>query len=328
MSEDKYIRGIHSLAKHYNKEELLKYLPWILEGNDPFFCTSIGLERFHCVFSLEYMFREYLKIDGDWSKSHSLVAKQLEETNIYLCWHYAKQRGLISKHIKVNPKMEQFFKDFYDKIFKMAQNDEFRRMLLAYRGWFKTTLDSIAHTIQELIIDPEAKILIMSGSEKNVNSIVQAIKAPFMYNDKFRAIFPEYCPVPGKTGKIEFGTQDSFTLPNRRSFDVREPSVKGASINTSLTGLHFTKHKYDDLIDEDNCTTEDQLEAAKAKYQMCQNLYENNTFAIHDIIGTHYHELDLYMGIKSQCADETGEYEYMRYNPITEELEIQRKKIR
>lgn len=328
ISGEEYISKSILLADKYGKREWLKMIYWILDGSDPFYGTVIGLERLHCVLSLSYLFREYIKPDCDWSDSHELMTRECEKNNVLTIWHCAKNRGLISKYSKQDPAMKEYFHNFYGKqIMPITHYNKNERMFLMYRGWFKTTLFSVAHTLQELLLNPEDKILIISGTMPNAESIIGAIKGNLMFNERIRMIFPEYCPAFNKAGKMEFGTKSEFTLPNRKSYDCREPSVQGASIGSTLVGLHFRKHIYDDLINENNVTTGEQIEKAKQTYQLCQNLYENNANPVKDILGTHYHELDLYMDLKRQNANEDGFYKYVRYNPITKQLEKCKKKV-
>jgi len=194
-------------------------------------------------------------------------------------------------------------------------------MYLCYRGYSKTTIFSMAHTVQECLINPEIRTLVMSGSADQAESIIGMIKSHFMFNEEFRALFPEYCPKPNKVGKIEFGTVDSFTLPNRTVYSFREPSVMSASPSTKLAGFHFTKHVNDDLIDKDNVTSKEQLKKAKDAFGLCQNLFENISRPFWVICGTHYHENDLYMDIKRSVSNSEGMYKYVTYNPVTQELE-------
>lgn len=316
-SEDEYISRIIALGKHYDNVLLFYVIPWMMEGNDMFFRTKTGIERYHCCFNLEYLFRTYLQPGWQWNESYTLMCKELEETNLYIGYCGMVSRGTFSKVPK----------DIQDRIIEKINSMELKRMMLMYRGYSKTTIFSMAHSLQEIIIHPDIRTLIMSGSRDLSSSIVEMDKSHFMFNIQFRSLFPEYCPKVGKTGKIDFGTQTDFTVLNRTKFDYREPTIMAASPDTKLAGLHFTKIIYDDLIDKDNVTSPEQLEKAKQAFQLSLSLFENPAKPVWDMLGTRYHEIDLYGDLQRQNSESDGCIDIITYDPVEKKLIPIRKKV-
>ena len=100
-----------------------------------------------------------------------------------------------------------------------------------------------------------------------------------------------------------------------------------ASPGTRLAGYHFCKHINDDLIDQENVTTKEQMKKTKSLHSLSMNLFDNVTKPFITYCGTHYHEEDLYMDFKQSLTDEEGYYNYTTYNPVTKQLERRRKQL-
>lgn len=294
--------------------DLLNILPWAIGVQDPYYRTRIGVLRYKCALSLEFLCRNVLKPGCEWSDSHSLMCREAERTNLYLAVLGADIRNtghFVSKRIR-----------------RKAFDTKLKNMYLMFRGYFKTTTFNCAHAIQESLINPDIRTLIISGTLDNAKEILSMIKSHYIHNPIFRALFPEYCPVKSKTGKIEWGTTEEATLPNRTDFAVREPSFKIGSPTSKLTGTHFIRMKIDDLIDQNNCTNEDQIANCKNIFQLMLNLFDNPARPFFDVIGTRFHHDDLYGWLMETEASNDGTIEIHTFNPDTpRKLEKYKKKV-
>lgn len=167
-----------------------------------------------------------------------------------------------------------------------AQDTVKERMLLASRGHFKTTIDE-ADIIQWILLEPNVRVLILSGKEDIVLAMVKNIKEHFQLNPKLRALFPELCPPEGK----EFGNQTSFTIPGRTK-RMREPTVLATSGQSVKAGLHFDVIKGDDVVNEINTNTIDLTKKTTQRWTYTAPIVE--PYGYRDLIGTPYDEDDLY----------------------------------
>ena len=169
----------------------------------------------------------------------------------------------------------------------LAQQDTVKeRLLLASRGHFKTTVDE-ADIIQWILLEPNVRILVLSGKEEIVISMVRNIKEHFQFNPKLRALFPELCPPEGK----EFGNQTSFTSPGRTK-RFKEPTVLATASQSVKAGLHFDVIKGDDLVNEINTATPEQTRKTTERWEYTSPIVE--PYGYRDLIGTPYDEDDLY----------------------------------
>ena len=170
------------------------------------------------------------------------------------------------------------------------------RLFLLFRGAFKSTIITIAHTIQLMLIWPDIRILIAShkkegGSQKFLGSI----KDHFIRNERFRNLFPEYCPKANSTGQIDWGTSEQVTLPNRSATAIYpEATIEIAGNTTDVTGRHYNYLKIDDIVTRESVTNESMLERTEEFNALLTFLFDQPEWGIKDYSGTCYHFADLY----------------------------------
>lgn len=122
--------------------------------------------------------------------------------------------------------------------FKHLESQPVRRLWFWSRGFFKTSILTEAHTVWLVVNNPNIRILIISFSLEVAKKPLAAIRNTFIGNEDFRYFFREFCPKPNKENKIEWGTSEAFTIPNR-SKNLKEPTVMCVGVGTNITGLHF-----------------------------------------------------------------------------------------
>ena len=172
-----------------------------------------------------------------------------------------------------------------------------RKLWLWSRGFFKTSLITEAHTLWLIVNNPNIRILIVSYSLEVAKKPFAAIRNQFLLNPEFRKIFAEFCPIPNKDGKIEFGTSENLTVPNRTK-GLKEPTLMCAGVGTNITGLHFDWMKIDDLVNRDSVTNDTQIQSSKDYYSLLRPIFDNPTCPREDVIGTIYHFNDLHSNIQ------------------------------
>lgn len=181
-------------------------------------------------------------------------------------------------------------------------NEEARtRLFLLFRGAFKSTIITIAHTIQLMLIWPDIRILIAShkkegGSQKFLSSI----KDHFIRNDRFRKLFPEFCPKPNSQGQMEWGTSEQVTLPNRSArANYPESTIEIAGNTTDVTGRHYNYLKIDDIVTRESVTNEQMLARTEEFNALLTFLFDQPEWGVADYAGTCYHFADLYSSLRN-----------------------------
>jgi phage terminase large subunit-like protein len=246
--------------------------------------------------------------------------RYLAQTNLFFLAHLLEYRDMtVYTHedicneffVRKNPTfntMEQFAKTY--------DNARKRRMLLVPRNGFKSTMDA-CDTIQWIICFPETTILIMTGTLPLATAFVKEIRGHFelqlmvdetdakgkpLYkarevkdqvtgeysSDMFQLLFPEHCIVPGSGKSGEFNTPACLQAE-------KEPTIRAAGIEQTLSGFHFEVLKLDDVVQLENSGTQDQIEKVNKRISVNRGML--NPYGFIDVIGTAYDENDFYAQI-------------------------------
>lgn len=175
-----------------------------------------------------------------------------------------------------------------DNTKSIADQDEIKeRLILDSRGTFKTTID-ICDAIQWILNFPDMRLNFMTGSLSLAKRMLWECKEHFRSNPTLRDLFPEYAPLQNK----EFGTQEEFTVPARQATYLREPTVSVSTVDSVKAGSHYDVIKCDDLVNETNIGTPEQIEKTITAYNYTTPLLE--PYGYRDVIGTRYDHSDLY----------------------------------
>lgn len=177
-----------------------------------------------------------------------------------------------------------------------------RRMLLDSRSYMKTTLNTIAHSIQWLLNYPHMAIALMFSTDSKAQDILKnGIKHHFQYNKRLRELFPEYCP---QKAISLWGSAESFTLCNRSEILDRlslpprvEESMMSQSIGKGQAGYHFDLIKCSDIVEQGNIATPMQRQQIKQGFGLTSKLLvkrPDGRDGFIDLEGTFYHPDDLH----------------------------------
>jgi phage terminase large subunit-like protein len=180
------------------------------------------------------------------------------------------------------------------------------RLLLVPRGGFKSSID-IADCVQWIICFPAVTILILTGvyllagdfvgelrqhftleETGEVDEKKKAKLGPKKLQDKetgvwspslFQVLFSEHC-------SADEGKSTEFKTP--AGGDDKEPTVRAASIEQSLSGMHVGVLKLDDVVTNENSLTVTRMEAVNK--QISVNRAMLHPYGFMDVIGTWYDE--------------------------------------
>lgn len=176
-----------------------------------------------------------------------------------------------------------------------------RRMTFFLRGGFKTSLCTVAHTVQWILNYPHLAYAMFFSTGDKSTDVLRATKRHFQNNRRMREIFPDYCP----RGARDWGTLEEFIMPNRDEILFRkgmpprvEPTVKSLSLDKSKAGYHFDVIKCSDLVDEKNVLTPGMRQSVEQDFGLMPKLLVKR-FDGHpgwiDLEGTFYHPDDLHV---------------------------------
>src|SRR5271165_4864543 len=129
-----------------------------------------------------------------------------------------------------------------------------REILALYpRGHLKTTLVCQAHLIQWIINYPNVRIKLSCSIGDQIEKVIRAVKSVFQYNENFRDLFPEFCPVAERAS--DFGSLTQFTVPCARKLISGETTVSSITVGKTIAGFHPDVLFHSDLVDKENVKT-------------------------------------------------------------------------
>lgn len=271
-----------------------------------------------------YRTRLLASIDLYYLTTQILGYKDLTEKHKEICDLISHQNGIWFKKsqesgnlakIGVHPCAEPVLKsrrvkDLFQEMANFKHDPIYQRLWLIFRSGFKTTIISKAHTIQCMLIYPDIRILLAHNKLANAQAMLREIKVHFLQNDDFRKLFSEYCAKRKYGGKIEWGTSEQVTLPNRSGkLATQEPTIDTMGVDTLKTGMHYDLQKRDDLVTHLSVTNADQIESSILGDAAMQQLFDRPTEGFVDRIGTPYHFADLYAKLQpEEIRQETNGY--------------------
>jgi hypothetical protein len=165
-------------------------------------------------------------------------------------------------------------------------------ILLDPRGFFKSYTDAL-DCVQWIINCPDIRILIMSGTYKLTLQFLANAKGKFylprgLRPTYFHLLFPEYV-IRGVDGDSK---EPLILDPTLRRLESQDPTLGIMSIGSSLSGFHCDVLKFDDIVTDENCNTDETREGLKDKADGAVNL--RMPWGWTDIIGTRYFPDDYY----------------------------------
>jgi hypothetical protein len=189
-----------------------------------------------------------------------------------------------------------------------------RQNLYLYpRGHLKSTLITVAHSIQWMLNYPNVRILLTTATETLVTAFVIEIRQHLIQNEYLRTLFPEHCPI-AKDGKVpELGNLSGFTLPCRDNTNKKlgpggkEPTVLASTVGSSITGYHGDVQKTDDPVEKINSSSQNGIDDVIRHFGSMGDLLEKyNSDDVEkplkgwvDMVGTPWDFSDLYQVVRN-----------------------------
>jgi len=193
--------------------------------------------------------------------------------------------------------------DFHDAIAAIAPLEKRKGICLYPRGSYKSSLDEDDIT-QFVICYPDIRVLIMVGESSLGEAFVPNIKQRFVLEKdreptEFQLLFPEFV-IDLESDKDKGGAQEYWS-PARR-LAQKEPTIGSISILGSTSGWHCDVLKCDDVITDTTPVTEARSRnKIVRKFVTTANLLDPH--GILELIGTRYHEEDLYSHVKATLSE-------------------------
>lgn len=164
-----------------------------------------------------------------------------------------------------------------------------KQLILIPRGFYKTTICTVAYPIWLLCRNPDTTILIASATVTLGQHVLREIKAVFERNAAFRSVFASL--VPEDFTKTKW-TETEIVVP--RTLDGKEPSIQVIGVGGTIVGQHFRVAIFDDLINEKHEASPDEMQKVIDWHEYAMSLLVEPTRDRELVIGTRWTFTDLY----------------------------------
>jgi predicted phage terminase large subunit-like protein len=202
---------------------------------------------------------------------------------------------------------DRFFPDVHKPLFdlfikkdhtkSMDELDAVKNLLILWPRGHQKTIAKVIDRIQWIINYPDVRILALSGKQDQVETIIKVTRQLFETpGNDFSRLFPEFCGT-------SLGNASGFTVPCRRG-NFREPTVSCSTLSSVKTGYHYNIIEPDDLVNEKNIGTLDQIRKVISQFDDLTPLVAGEEGGFREVIGTRWHYDDLYGEIISRNVKE------------------------
>ncbi|MEK9811333.1 MAG: hypothetical protein VW362_12850, partial [Candidatus Nanopelagicales bacterium] len=171
--------------------------------------------------------------------------------------------------------------------------------LEAPRGSYKTTI-AMSWVIRQILKDPNLRVLYVMETEplalEKLATIKQHFEGATITEEGATATCSRLVDVFGDQ-TTEKWAEDRFTIRGRTRV-VDAPTFRALGVESKFTGVHADIFVLDDLVSFQSIRTSDGIEKTKSVFKMIQPLADEGAIIL--VIGTRYHDEDLYGWILSE----------------------------
>jgi predicted phage terminase large subunit-like protein len=152
------------------------------------------------------------------------------------------------------------------------------------RGFLKTSY-IIAYMVNQILNDPEVRILYRMSSASNAESTLDSIATILSPSNPVLAHFFPYAVLDPK----EHGTKATATrIRVKRNGVYREGTIDARGIDSKITGGHYTHQIIDDPVDEKMVDSESTQDTAINRVKRSDSLFVEPNKNIEIIVGTRW----------------------------------------
>jgi predicted phage terminase large subunit-like protein len=175
-----------------------------------------------------------------------------------------------------------------------TMSGELRKIQLIPRSHFKSTVTTIGFCVQEIIKNPNIRILLTSARLDNSKSFLREIKGHFETNERLRELFGNH--VSAKWTETEI-----ISSQRTPGYNPKESTITLGSMGASMVSKHFDLIIMDDVVNREWVSTPEQIAKTIIYYKDMLDLVEpaSKGGRIH-ITGTRWHYNDLYAWVLEQ----------------------------
>lgn len=174
---------------------------------------------------------------------------------------------------------------FHGELCDLVDNDARKNLLiLEPRGSLKTSCITVGYVLQQIVKNPNIRVLICSEEFNTAKKFLSEIKGHIENNETFKSLY-------GNLKSRHKWSENEITVSTRKLWR-KEPTITCAGIDVTKVGLHYDLIIIDDPHSSKNITTREQIEKVKTWYKLVLSLLDPGKKII--VIGTRWHYDDLF----------------------------------
>ena len=190
---------------------------------------------------------------------------------------------------------------------------QYREILLP-RGHFKSTIATIADTIQTVLPDvngdaiyprnlgTNCRLLIAHETHDSAGRFLFGVAGHFLNNPMLMGLFPECVP----TSKIQRINKHELELPRNETWP--EPTIDTIGVGGKSQGRHYNKIKLDDIIGDKARDSATEMQTAKDWIDNIQAFFSMFKMDQFDLVGTRWAKNDVYAHVHQTYGDQLAKY--------------------
>lgn len=171
------------------------------------------------------------------------------------------------------------------------------KLILMPRGHLKTSVVTIAKSIQHLLNDPNTSILLCNAVWDNARSFLREIKDYLSGKSDLPALFGKF--------ESELWNQEELII-RQRTIANKTSTISTAGVDKALASQHYKVIFADDVVNRQTVSTLEQIEKTKKYYSDLLDLLEPDGTLY--VIGTRWDSRDLYGSIIEKISGDWDTY--------------------
>ncbi len=145
------------------------------------------------------------------------------------------------------------------------------------REHYKSTIITFAGIIQEIMVDPEITVLVLSHNKSGARMFLGQIMQEFERNDDLRSTYSDVLwEAPRARGQAPKWSLDHGLTVKRQS-NPKEPTILATGlVDGQPVGPHFKLLVYDDVVTKDSVTNPEMVKKTTESWELSDNLGAGN----------------------------------------------------